>query len=142
MIEVGCLWDLHRRMRTVLVGCRMLIAVDGSRDLMKVDAGYQTVSGCEHHEMDVVVAAGMGVLAHHMRTVVAHFEADIVALGCESLSSLVRSRILGAMDLTWWSAVRTRGIVATRTLLRRWALLRITTVIAILGLALATILGL
>ena len=46
------------------------------------------------------------------------------------------------IDLTGWNAVRTRGVKATRPLLGWWSLLWIATIIAILCLALATILGL
>ena len=57
MIGAGCRSGLRRRMRIIPVGCRMLIAVGGSRDLMRVDAGCLTVSDCEDLEVDTVVAA-------------------------------------------------------------------------------------
>ncbi len=46
MLAVGCLWGLRRRMKRVLVGYHMLIAVGGSTDLMTAAAGYLTVPGC------------------------------------------------------------------------------------------------
>lgn len=143
MIEAGYLWGLRRKMRRVLVGCRRLIVGGGNRDLMMADLGYRMVFGCENPGLDTVVAAaGMVVLGRHIRTVAAHFEVDTVALACESLSLLVETEILQGMNLTWWSAVRTRGIVATRALLGRRALLRVATIKVILWLALTTVLGL
>lgn len=88
MSAAECLWGLHTRMRIVLVGCRTLIAVDESRDLMRAGAGCLTVTGCEDPELDIVVAAAAAetvVLGLHMRKVAAHFEVDTVALVCESL---------------------------------------------------------
>ena len=62
MVGAGCPWGLHRRMRIILAGCRTLIVVDGSRDLMMAGADYLTVSGCESPEVDTVVAAAENLL--------------------------------------------------------------------------------
>ena len=90
MSGAGYLWGLRTRTRTILEGCRKLIAVGGNRDLMRADAEYLTVSDYEHPEVDIVVvvaaAAEMVVLDRRMRTAAAHFEVDIVALDCEDLS--------------------------------------------------------
>ena len=44
------------------------------------------VSGCENRDLGIVVdAIGVLVLERHMKMVAVHFEADTVALGCESL---------------------------------------------------------
>ena len=143
MLGVGCLWGLRRRRKIVLAGYHTLIAVGGSTDLMTAGAGYLTVSGCEDREVDIVgVAAEMVVPDRHMKRVVVHFVEDTVVLECENLSLLTRTRKLREVNRTWWSAVRTRSIVATRTLLGRWALRRIATIIAILWLTLTTILRL
>ena len=46
------------------------------------------VFGCEDRDLDIVVdAVGVRVLERHMKMVAVHFEADTVALGCESLIS-------------------------------------------------------
>ena len=91
MFGAGYLSDLRRMMRIILAGYRKLIAVGGSTDLMRVDAGYLTLFGCEDHEVDIVVAAAeMAVLDRYMKTVVAQSEADIVASTSESLPSSVR----------------------------------------------------
>lgn len=67
MSAAECPWGLHTRMRIVLVGCRTLIAVDESKDLMRAGAGCLTVSDCEGPEADIVVAAAETVvLGLHM----------------------------------------------------------------------------
>ena len=87
MSGAGYLWGLHTRMRIILVGYRRLIAVGGNRDLLRGDAGCLMVSDYEDPEVDIVVAAAeIVVLDRHMRTAAAHFEVDIAALECESLS--------------------------------------------------------
>ena len=100
--EVGYRWGSRRKMRIILAGYRTLIAVGGSRGLMRVDVGYLTVSCCEGHEVSiaavavavavvvVVVAAETMKFDRHMKMVAAHFEVDTEALECESLPSLVK----------------------------------------------------
>ena len=44
------------------------------------------VFGCENRDLDIAVdAIGVLELERHMKLVAVHFEADTVALGCESL---------------------------------------------------------
>ena len=153
MPGAGYPWDLRKTMRITLAGYRKLIVVGESTGLMRVDAGYLTLFDCEDHEVGiaavvvVVVAAAaaaaaeMAVPGRHMKTVAARFEADIVASASESLPLSVR-RVRRDMNPTRRSATWTWGIVATRALLGRWALLWIASFIPILWLALATVLRL
>ena len=102
MFGAGCLWGLRRKMKIILVGCRTLIVVGGSKDLMRADVDWPTLSECEDREMDIVaVAAGERVaLDRHMRMVAAHFEVDTVLLEGESLLLWVsKMEFLGSCSL-------------------------------------------
>ena len=88
VIGTGCLWDLRRKMRRVLADYRTLIADGENRGLMMAaDPGFRMVSGCEDRGLEIVLVVGeMMVLDRRMKTVVARFEENTVALGCESLA--------------------------------------------------------
>lgn len=74
-------------MRRVLADYRRLIVDGENRDLPMADPDFRMVFGYEDHGLDIVVAAGgMAVLDRRMKMVVARFEEDTVALGCESLA--------------------------------------------------------
>ena len=68
MFGAECPWGLRTRMKIILAGCRTLIVVDASRDLMMAGAECLTVSGCESPERDTVAAAAAekSVLDRHM----------------------------------------------------------------------------
>lgn len=71
MFVAECLWGSRRRKRTILVGCRTLIAVGESMDPMREGAECLTVSECESRGVDMVVvvvvaAVEMAVLDWHM----------------------------------------------------------------------------
>ena len=87
VIGTDCLWGLRRKMKRVLADYRTLIVDGENRGLMMADPGFRMVYGCEDPGLDIVLAVGeMVVLDRHMKTVVARFGEDTVALGCESLA--------------------------------------------------------
>ena len=134
----------------VLEGCHTLTEGGDCTDprrvwvRARVRAGYRMVFDCEDHWVGTeVVAVGKVALDQRMQKAADHSEVDTAVLGCERLVLLaMHEDFEERRRFTWWSTIRARSIEPTRCLLPGCLLRRVASAIAILRLALSTILRL
>ena len=143
IVGAGCLWGWHMQMWRVLAGCRKSIADDDCKDLTTVEVRLLIISDYEDRwegteAVVAAVVAGVVGLEQHKKTAVHYSEVDIEVWEYVILSISANVLVSQRYIDTWWTTVWPRCVISAWGLLRRWALIWVTTTIAMLRLALPT----